>query len=301
MRYTPFLAVTILFLAPAIATAQGTLQVHSVDHRVQAEGTVIIQAQGNNLAMAATPDNGSTVDAMAMIFRGDSKEMIMMDPTSKSYLIFDGQMLEQLSAQVNDQMKSMSDQISEQMKGLPADLMDKMPPEARAQFDEAMKKIQSGQLSEVMQGEGEPAVEVEAASLTRTSQTGRFAGIRCRWYERVDGPTKQRYCAADADDIDGGAAVARAMRGMTEFYEDLREQFGGGKSGFDESGKAASPFFDTQGLLDENLLPIRTEEYVNEELTEETELRSANAGNVPASAFEPPEDYTAGSMMGGMR
>ncbi len=296
-----FLLVATLLLASSNASAQGTLVMRSVSHVAGVEGTFTIKAQDGNLAMEMHPSDGSMQGALSVIFRGDRKEMIMLDPLSRTYMVFDENLVEEMQAQV-EQVAGQMQEVAEQMAGqMSPELLAMMPPEARAKMAEAMEKMKSGNLGGIVPGggmtEAVQAAQPEPAPMRRTSQTGSAAGAPCRWYERIDGDKKHRYCAAAAGDVDGGEDVVRAMRGMVEFYQALASNFG---SGMKDNPMATSPFFASNVLLEENLFPVLTKEFVGDELEEETQLISARASRIDPSDFEPPAGYTRRSMTGGM-
>jgi hypothetical protein len=263
-----------IVLSAAIPCAAGIVyEIEVRDHEQsppKSESTEVA-VEGRNLAMEVLPGEGGRGRG-TMIYRGDRREMVVVDHDDQSYIVMDEQTMSQLGAQVDQAMAMMDEALA----NVPADQRDKI----REMMQQQMPQAQA-------------APERPKNELKKTSETATHNGYPCRKYEVYrDGRKTQELWVTEWSNIEGGAEVADVFHDMSEFFKELLDSIPKfGQSGADE------PFFEFMQEL--GGFPVVTKEFGDDGyLEEESTLRSARRRSLDPDAFEPPSGYKRRQMFG---
>ena len=153
--------------------------------------------KGNNFKMDFY-ENGEKLDG-AMIYRGDTKEMIMVNHQDKSYVVLDQATMNELVSVMSDAMS----QFEEAMKDA--------TPEERAMMEKMMK----GRLP------GAGGAEIVEPVIKKVG-SGNVNNYPCTKYDVYRGDEKtSQHCVADWSAIDGGDEMKTVMLEMAQFMDEL--------------------------------------------------------------------------------
>ncbi len=204
-----------------------------------------------------------------VIWRGDRREMVIVDHREKQYMVFDGEAVKSMGGQVQQAMK----EVEKMLEGL--------DPEQREMVEMAMKN------------RGAAAPKRPASDFRRTGERGTKAGYPCVRYDVTRGGEKIRELwVTDWSRIEGGKELMHVFESMAAFFEQMMDSLGDtfGGSGF-MGGEAV---FD--GLDEIGGFPVVTRNFDGGELESETTLRSARRRTIDPAAFEPPSGYKRQAM-----
>lgn len=146
-------------------------------------------------------------DAGYMLWQVGSKQMTMVMPGKKSYMVMDAAQLAKQMEQVNAQMKQMEAQLAS------------LPPEMR----EMMKK------SVPNMGTGKPLIEIKVSSLNKSDNKG---GHACKLWDvtvtgvPMMGPMGQVHCVVPGAEIGVSSADIDTIKAMAEFVKQLTKDMG---------------------------------------------------------------------------
>ncbi len=266
---------TALALALAAPLAAGVVfEVETTEHdasppRVESSQ---MSVEGKNLAMDVPPSPGSRSGGKA-IFRGDRREMVIVDHDTKSYVVVDEAAMQQLAGQ----LAGVSKQIEEALKNVPE--------EQRAMVEKMMKERMP------QQAPAAPALDIR-----RTGERAEQAGYPCVKYEVLrDGAKVRELWVTDWGNVEGGSEAAGAFVAMAEFMSDLLDSLpvgAGAPGGLGDSVVAQMKEIDG--------FPVVTREFdAGGELESESTLRSSSRRTLDPAEFEPPAGYKRRSMFGG--
>ena len=223
--------------------------------------------EGTNARMRMPGQNSDA------IYRGDRREMIIVNPGAKSYMVMDDATVKQLGAQMNQAMAQM-----EQM-------MANMPPEQRARMEEMMK----GRGMAV----GGPAAA--PSEIRRTNERATHSGFPTTKYEVLQGGRKtQELWVTPWSNVDGFQEAQPVFESMAEFFNGMLSSFGrmGGPAASDSSAfthmKELGGFPVVTQAFDESGNP-----------TVRSTLLAVRRQTVPASDFDPPAGYQRQALPGG--
>ena len=240
--------------------------------------------EGKNLKMEILPgdsgESGKVKDEA--IFRGDRREMVVVDHNDKSYMVIDKEAIGKIKGQV-ESAKEMMGNIQ-----IPKEVLEQMPEAERKKIEELMKQ----------QGIGKGATGDFAKPkevFRKTSDRGKKQGYPCVKYEVLQNGEKIRELwVTDWDNIDGGDEAKEAFEELNKFFEELMDSlgdmFGEEGGGFPGSDNQFGDFFETDGF------PVVTRSFEGGELEEEHVLRSATRRTLDPADFEPPAGYKRRSM-----
>jgi len=265
----------LVWLAAAPLAAGVVYEIEVTDHEQSPPKTQSIEtaAEGRNLKMGiASKAEGSQGE---MIFRGDRREMVVVDHDSESYTVIDEEAIGQIAGQVNSAMA----QMQEALKNVPED--------RRAMVEQMMKQRMPAE--NTLQRE-------DASVLENTGERGKQAGYPCvRYVVLRDGHKVRELWVTDWDHIEGGRDVVGAFEEMAAFFGELMEAIpnmgGQGSESLDET------IYRYMEELDG--FPVVTREFGDDgSLEGESTLRSARRRTLDPAAFEPPSGYKRRSMLG---
>ncbi len=265
-------AAVLLFALPAGAGV--VFEIETTDHQQSPPKTESLETlvEGQNLKMGMA--SGGRNDNGDMIFRGERREMVVVDHNDKSYTVMDEQALKELAGQVSSAMQ----EIQEALKNVPED--------QRALVEKMMK--------ERMPDAAQTAPSRPKTELRKTGERGEKNGYPCVKYEVYRENQKLRELwVTDWSNVEGGSEAVDAFEGMAEFFKDLLDaipQFGAQGDG--SIGDSAFEHMKEIGGF-----PVITREFDEDgSLGDETTLRSSRRQALDPAAFEPPAGYKRRSM-----
>jgi hypothetical protein len=257
--------------APALAGV--VYQVETTDHGSNppevSAGTMSVE--GTSLRMQVASKNQGMTE---IIFRGDRREMLVIDHNKKTYTVMDEATLKELAAQMSQAMAAMEQALAA------------VPESQRKKMEEMMKAHMPMQ-----------AGPVQPSELRKTGDTDTVNGYPCTRYEVWRGGAREsELWVTGWSNIEGGDDVVEAFEGMAGFFSELIEtlpDFLGAKSSADAS---------MQHVKEMNGFPVVTRTFADSGALEmETALKSSESVSLEPSTFEPPAGYTRQDMMQGMK
>ena len=261
----------VLMFVTAPVSAGVVYEVEVTDHEQSPPKSESIQAavEGRHLKMGIA--SGGKGAQGEMIFRGDRREMVVVDHDSKSYHVMDEATMRQLSGQISSAMS----QMEEALKNVPAD--------QRAMVEQMMKQRMPTQ-APPPRSRGE---------LKNTGERAEKAGYPCVKYELlVGGRITRELWVTDWDNIEGGEDMIGAFEDMADFFRELMDSMpdmGQGDSGMDDN------MFEYMREL--GGFPVVDKEFDDDgSLNSEGTLRSAQRRTLDPAEFEPPSGYKRRSM-----
>lgn len=209
-----------------------------------------------------------------MIYRGDRREMVVIDHDDMTYSVMNYQTMQGLADQANGFMPHMN----EVLKNVPAD--------QRAMFEQMMKQRMPKQRAPIQRSSNK---------VRKTGERARKAGYPSVKYEVVrDGRVIRELWVTDWENVKGGDEAKDTFNDMADFFHEMMESIpnmGGGRGG---------PGFDDNifaHMKEIGGFPVVTRDFDEDgSLEEETNLRSARRQRLDPAAFEPPSGYKRMSM-----
>lgn len=256
-----FVACTVICLAGWVTAAHAdvvyTLQAKQMLVTPPATSTIQLSLSADKLAVEPEPG----AKGPHMVFRGDKNVLWTMDPSTKTYVEMNGEMMKSLAAEMGPAME----QMKEQMKAL--------PPDQRAKA-EAMMNAQMGGGA----GAKEPVVEVKNSGEKQT-----IAGYVCtHWDVFKDGKKVSEVWAADWSAAHVKKADFAVLKSMGQFMDDLRKS----SPMMRRNNDAVVEMTRVDGF------PVLVRQYADDKLVGETALQKVESKSIDASAFELPTGYT---------
>lgn len=264
--------VMLLTLAAAPAGAGVVFEIEVTDHGSSKPEQMTTSVDGENLKMVVDASSGKSPGDM--IFRGEKREMIVIDHDKKSYMVVDEAGIRQVGGQVNAAMA----QMQEALKDIPA--------EQRAMVEQMMKQR--------MPQQAQQAPARAKPELVRHGDKAEKNGYPCVRYDVMrDGKRVRELWVTDWDNVEGGVEAMKAFKAMASFFSEMRNalpQFGAnGGPGMDDNMFA---YMDELGGF-----PVVTRELDhNGQLLTESTLRSSKRRSFEAADFEPPAGYKRQSL-----
>ena len=265
--FVAFLIAAALALTPALAGIVYEIEVKDHEQSPPKDGSVEMRAEGRNLSIDVLPGESGRGRGK-MIWRGDRREMVVVDDDEKSYVVMDKESLGQLAGQAAGAMG----QMQEALKNVPAD--------KRAMIEEMMKRQMPQQ-----------APERPGTELRKTGERATHSGYPCVRYDVLRGGEKIRELwVTDWDNVEGGEDVVEAFESMADFFQEMLDSL----PSFGQGGPATDPVF--AHMREIGGFPVVTRTFEGGELEDESTLRSAARRTLDPSEFEPPAGYKRRSM-----
>jgi len=221
--------------------------------------------KGNNFKMDFY-ENSTKLDG-AMIYRGDKKEMIMVNHQDKSYVVLDQATMNKLVSVMSEAMK----QFEEAMKDA--------TPEKR----EMMEKIMKGR----MPGMGD-SERVEP--VLKKVGTGNVSGYSCTKYDVYREEAKiSQYCVASWNSIEGGDEMKTVMLEMAQFMDMMAKSFSKSEGIMGKQILFENNVFTRLRKL--NGFPVQTIDYEDGNIESESNFVSSKKVNLDSADLEPPAGY----------
>ena len=261
--------ILVLFLATR-ASAGVVLEIESQDHRLNESGTVLAIVDGKNLKMTIT--SGGDQENSEMIYRGERREMVVVDHDDKSYMVINEAMVKS----IGDQLSGYEAQMREALKDV--------PPEQRAMVEQMMKGRMPAPAA---------APERSKVEFRNTGERGTKNGYPSVKYEATtNGRKTAEYWVTDWDNVDGGDDAVEAFKAMAGFLKQMLDSMP--SFGVDEDAND-NPF---EHMNEMDGFPVLTYEYASDgSIASESSLRSSTQKEVDPAEFEPPSAYKRREMM----
>lgn len=253
-------------------------EIETKDHRSQPAQTDAIRmaVEGRSLTIDIAPSQASRRGG-AMLYRGDRREMTVVDHQRKSFFVMDARTMQQLGGQINAAMS--------QARGLTEQALQGLSSEQRAMLERTMKDRMPAQ-----QPTHKPQTTVR-----RLDQSAQVYGYPCQLYEvRRDGRKIRDLWVTEWSNIEGGSELAPVFADMGQFHRELISAMPqiAGQSG----GMVDSPF---TAMKEIDGFPVASRDYASDGTVEsETALRSAKRQRLDPAAFNPPTGYKRQEMFG---
>ena len=265
----PLLA--LLVASPLAAGVVYEIEVTDHGHSPPKTETIRTAVEGRNLKVGVTSKGQGSQGEM--IFRGERREMVMVDHERSSFTVMDEAALAKLASQVNQAMA----QMQEALKNVPA--------EQRAMVEKMMKQ---------QMPQEQPARPRD--ELVKTSERATLNGYPCVKYDVMrDGRKTQELWVSDWSNVEGGTEVVQAFEDMADFFRQMLDSMpsvGGRDAAFDDH------FFEHMKEL--GGFPVVTKDFAADgSLEGESALLSAERQTVDPATFEPPAGYKRQEMFGG--
>ena len=270
-----FNIVSAAVLATTPLFAGGVFEIETKDHDSSPPRTESIAMLVDGRNLKSEPGASGKRSQMTMIYRGDRREMVVLDHGKKSYFVMDQQMMKKMAGQMSQAMR----QMQESLKNVPA--------EQRAMVEKMMK-----QRMPAMQPPQRPTIVVR-----KTADRAELHGYPCVKYEVLrEGRKIKELWVTDWANVEGGSEVVDVFRDMATFFSEMLESFSGG-AGPGLARTVGDSVFQHMNELDG--FPVVTRDYGDDgSLESESALHSAKQRAVDAAEFEPPVGYKRQQMMG---
>lgn len=255
-------AIALFFTAAAYADV--VFEIEQKELNPESTGQIKGKVKGNDLRMDMFEDGGK-LDG-SMIYKGATKEMIMINHDDKSFVVLDEASMSAIAAQIAQMMS----QMEEQMKSL--------PPDQREQMKQMM-------------GMGGDYVE----PVLKKTGKGEVNGISCEKYDVLKGADKIRqYCVTPWSSIEGGQEMMNLMMQMADSMEKMMKSFSAPGNPLGSQLEFEGNVFSQLKQL--NGFPVETIDYEEGEMDSVSTFTSSKKVSVDSSEFAPPSDYTKQSM-----
>ncbi|MGD9252722.1 MAG: DUF4412 domain-containing protein [Holophagae bacterium] len=264
MKCTLFVVMLVLLTTPSFAGV-----VYEIENRNMSTETMqtsSIAVEGSNLKMVI--DSGEGKDEGEMIFRGEKREMIVVNHNERSYMVLDEDTMNQLA----EQMKQASAALAEMEKALA-----NVPESQRAQVEKMMRSR--------LPNMSEPVVPTE---LRKTGDEDTMKGYPCMRYEILrDGVVIRELWVTDWSNVEGGEDTSAAFQAMADFVQQMIESL----PQFGQMGQssASAAFEHMRGI---NGFPVLTREFADDGSLESiAALTAVEQTDLSAADFEPDPRY----------
>lgn len=260
------LLIAALAAAPLAAGVVVEVETRDLTQPSAAAKTGRMTVEGRQLRMDLDAAAGSTPEH-SMIFRGESREMVVVDHSEKAYFVIDEETVSGLANQMSAAMQQMEQAIAQ------------LPPEQRAMAEKMMK----GKLPQ--QQAAKPAFTTEVRP---TSERAERQGYPCRKFEVLrNGQVVRELWVADWGTVGLAPEDLAVVEDLGAFFEKAFASIRGALPGV---GLEAPETFKEMSKL--GGVPVEAVEYRGGKPVGEMKLRSIQKDSpADAALFEPPEGY----------
>lgn len=254
-----------LVTAPASAGVAYEIAGTDHDHGTKKTFTIEVVIEGDQVRMKNDMEGDK---ASEMIYRGDRGELLLIDHSTKNYVVLDQELAGSLGAMIDDGIKEALAQV---------------PEAQRAEIEELMKA----------QFSGENRAERPEIEVRNTREKAEMNGRACTKHEIVeDGNVVREHCIAPWDSLEGGNESVAAFRSMSDFYRELLDAIR--EVGVPMDEELENPFDHLEAM---GGFPVVTRELdADGSLTSEWHLVSSKKRAFEPAEFEPPSGYTREEM-----
>ena len=268
-----FKAILALLLAVVFSVSSYADAIFEIDQRqINPEATHKTKGmvKGKNFKMDFY-ENGVKLDG-SMIYRGDTKEMIMVSHQDKSYVVLDQATIKELVGVMSQAMA----EFEQAMKDA--------TPEERAMMEQAMKGR--------MPGMGDSEIVDPVIKKAGSSKVNSYS---CTLYDVYKGDEKtSQHCVAPWGSIEGGDEMKTVMLEMAEFMDQMAKSFSKSKGFMGRQMQFENNVFAQLRKMDG--FPVQTIDYNEGVVDSESQLVSSKKTTLSASDLEPPAGYTKQNM-----
>ncbi|HEX9731321.1 MAG TPA: hypothetical protein VGG06_04950 [Thermoanaerobaculia bacterium] len=260
-----FLLLCALTAPPLLAGV--VFEVETKDHGASPPRVETHQMSAEGRLLKMEVDSGGRGSKGEVIFRGDRREMVIVDHDEKSFFVMDEEGVREMAAQIGAAMS----QIEEALKNVPEG--------QRAMVEEMMKK-------RMPQAAAGPVTKVR-----KTGERADQAGYPCVKYEVLrDDNVVTELWVTDWDNVKGGGEVAGVFKDMAGFFDDMMKAFAsasGPMGGFvSDLGSAV-----VHHMSQIDGFPVVSRQLDGGRVENESTLRSAESRAIGPGDFEPPAGY----------
>lgn len=264
---------TALFLLSSLALQAGVV----ITIETTKNGAIDISrmvAQDNALAMEVEGD----ADKAEMIFRGDLREMVVVDHGSNSYMVIDEATVQEIAAR----LKAAAAQMEQAMAN--------MPESVRRQMQQMQKNGSIPGMPAQVGGEKTSPLEIRRTNRQETRQ-----GYPCTAVEMLrDGRIVRELWVTEWDNVPGSEEISGLFEGMAGFMSELAESFQG-SMGAQMGAQIVDEAFAAMNAIDG--FPVVTREFGPDGAVEsESTLKSSEEQALDPARFNPPSDYRKRSL-----
>ncbi len=282
-RWTSILAAMALVCAPLQAGVVYETETTDPQDPKAAAVKTQMSIEGTNIRIQFPSGKGMS----EVIYRGDRREMLILDLAKKSYAAIDPQRVADMMAALpgatkpgaggNDQADTGMDeamkQLEEQMAGM---------------SEEDRKLLESAVKGSVAKGAAPP--KRAATTVRATGESAAQGDYACKRYDVQRGEEKLReLCVTAWDRIEGGMEAKAAFLSFGDFHKALMAVV----------EKGAGPLMDmmrveggVEDLFKIGGFPVKTVAFEGGKAKSETVLTSASSATLPKVIFEAPADYS---------
>lgn len=273
------LAVGLLGFAPGLAAQGIVFEIETTYHsgtepRVE---SAEMSVEGEMLKMEILPGEAGTDAGEQVIFRGDRREMIVVDHGRRSYMVVD-------ETTVAAMGPGGAGSAAIPGSPIPARVLEQLPAAERRRIEAMMRGEAVGSAAgAVVAGAG-------TREFRRTGDRGTHGGYPTAEYEeRLDGAVVQELWVTPWSNIEGGAEAQAAFAALEDLMDELLDALSnaspGGEGGLFGGGNPLGGFLELDGV------PVYSRTFEDGELESESVLRSARRQRLDPDAFEPPSGY----------
>jgi hypothetical protein len=257
-------AVALLFSTAVPAGTLMTMEVIDLDTGTTEAMTNAIDVSRN--AMTFIDDR----ERPMMIYDGAERVMYAISHDDRTYYVIDQDVMTRIGGRMSEAMQMIEQQLAQ------------MPEEQR----EMMEGMFRDQIEKLSAGAG------VAPDIRATGQRDTINGYEAQLYEVYRGDRKiQELWVTAPENVPNGDDVFAMISSMAEFQAELLEAM------------RDIPFFDGiatpyANVIEMHGIPIMTRDFDEDRAVLETRLSAIEAREFDASMFEPPADYSRGTMDG---
>ena len=265
---------SLLLLLAVPATAGVVYEIEVTDHEQSPPKTESTQGLVDEGSIRMGIASGGRGKQGEMIFRGDRREMVVVDHENRTYHQFDAKAMGAIAGQLSEAERMMQ----EALKNVPED--------KRAMIEQMMKQ-------KMPPGTQAPPARIRT-ELRKTSERGTKVGYPCVRYDVFRGDVKIRELwVTDWSNVEGGSDMVGVFEDMADFFGELMDSL---PSSFGGGNDFGDPAF--EHMREIGGFPVVTREFDDYDgsLEGETFLRSSRRETIVPDAFEPPSGYKYQSM-----
>ncbi|NNE59152.1 MAG: hypothetical protein HKN36_13685 [Hellea sp.] len=289
MRFINRLAITsaAIILAAMSADAGVVFEVETTYHSGSTGVDVSeMSVEKPNLKMEiASGSRASKGQQDTAIFRGDRREMVVINHEEQYYMVMDAETMNQVMGDAAVQIDQAMKEVNKHLEGL--------DPAQRAMVEELMKGNGQG-LGGMGISQTHTSPKRVKSDYRNTGETAVKNGYPCVKYEVLrGGQIVRELWVTDWDNVKGSGDIRDTFKEMADFWEEMMESTsqlpGGGFMSGDRND--IDIFTHISGF------PIVTRDFQDGELESETVLKSVSERTLDPDDFEPPSGYKRRTMM----
>ncbi|MEM8946226.1 MAG: DUF4412 domain-containing protein [Planctomycetota bacterium] len=273
MRYLFVATLAVAWGVPAEAGLEFSIETRDFDYSPPRVEQSKILAEGISLKMESNDGQSGLPDTV--IYRGDRREMMVVDHQRRSYMVIDKQFAANMMRQLQ--------QMSGQMQGM----IDSIPADQRAMIQQMTQNQPQtgGQFAR-------PQIDVR-----RVGTRAQVYGYPCTLYSvSRDGRKVRDVWVTNWNNIQGSRNLTTTFESMSQFTEELL-------SAFPVQAQQQAPMQDNALATISKMggFPVASREYrIDGTVASESALRGATYRQIGLTELQPPTGYQQEPMFGGM-